>query len=370
MAVSAMPELWDDGGGLLARRAHARPGLSAHGYRPHALHAPGMIWVEKNCYVDVLIELVHALGGEPLAMGGYCLAADFEGDHWTFFKPPHEELRLLYGLDVQELNVWRPLLEHACEQLAAGRFISTEADAYWLPDTAGTDYRRGHQKTTIILADVDPAARRLGYFHNAAYHELDGEDFARLFHLDEPVDPARLPLYAELIRTDRLVTLPPAALSAVAWARLAVHASRRPARNPVAAWGTRFATELPQLQAAGLPHYHAWAFATTRQVGASAELLAAHLRWLAEAGGDDGGARRALEDAAAAFQQLSSGAARFVLKGARAVSTGRPLDAGALFGELAAAWDAGVAAVDAALAAHRRHPVRAEAVMACGTVSV
>ena len=356
MAVSAMPELATEAMPTAARRACARPGLSARGYRPHALHAPGMLWVEKNCYVDVVIELVHALGGDPLAMGGYCLATDFEGDHWTFFKPPHEELRLLYGLDVQELNVWRPLLEHACEQLAAGRFISTEADAFWLPDTAGTDYRRGHQKTTIILADVDMASRRLGYFHNAAYHELDGEDFARLFHLDEPADMARLPLYAELIRTDRFVALPAPALADVAWARLAVHAARRPRRNPVAAWGTRFATELPVLQAAGLPHYHAWAFATTRQVGASAELLAAHLRWLAAAGGDDAPSRVALGTAAAAFHQLSSGAARFVLKGARAVASGRALDAGPLFAELAAAWGAGVAAVEAALAAHHASP--------------
>jgi hypothetical protein len=356
VAVSAMPELAGAGMPTFARRACARPGLSAHGYRAHPLHAPGMLWVEKNCYVDVVIELVHAMGGDPLAMGGYCLATDFEGDHWTFFKPPHEELRLLYGLDVQELNVWRPLLDHACEQLAAGRFISTEADAHWLPDTAGTDYRRGHQKTTIILADVDVAARRLGYFHNAAYHELDGEDFAQLFHLDQPADSARLPLYAELIRTDRFVALPAPALAAVAWARLAVHASRRPRGNPVAAWGTRFATELPMLQAAGLSHYHAWAFATTRQVGASAELLAAHLRWLAEADGADGAGCAALEVAAASFLQLSGGAARFVLKGARAVSTGRPLEAGPLFGELAAAWDAGVAAVDAALAAHHASP--------------
>jgi hypothetical protein len=105
-----------------------------------------------------------------------------------------------------------------------------------------------------------------------------------------------------------------------------------------------------------LPHYHAWAFATTRQVGASAELLAAHLRWLAAAGGDDGPSRGALGTAAASFQQLSSGAARFVLKGARAVATGRPLDARPLFGELAAAWDAGVAAVEAALAAHHAPP--------------
>lgn len=334
------------------RRALAIPGLDADGYVPHALHAPGMLWVEKNCYADVVIELVHALGLEPLALGGYALAVDFEGDHWTFFKPPLEELRLLYGLDVQELNVWRPLLAHAEEQLAAGRLIATEADAHWLPDTAGTDYRRAHVKTTIILADVDAEARRLGYFHNAGYHALHGEDFARLFHLDEPADAARLPLYAELIRTDRLARLPVPALAAVAWERLAVHAARRPRRNPVEAWGTRFALDLPALQEAGLPHYHAWAFATTRQVGASAELLAAHLRWLAAAG-PRGAVAEALEAGAAAFLRLSAGAARFILKGARAVATARGFDADPLFAELAGAWAEGGAAVEAALAAPR-----------------
>ena len=33
--------------------------------------------------------------------------------------------------------------------------MSVEADAWWLPDTAGTDYRQQHTKTTIVLADID-----------------------------------------------------------------------------------------------------------------------------------------------------------------------------------------------------------------------
>jgi hypothetical protein len=92
----------------------------------------------------------------------FVAAIDFEGDQWTFFKPPHGELRDLYGIDVQELNVWRPLLEHALEHLAAGKLISTEADAFWLPDTSGTDYRRQHTKSTIVLNDLDLANRTPG----------------------------------------------------------------------------------------------------------------------------------------------------------------------------------------------------------------
>ena len=54
------------------------------------------------------------------------------------FDLAHAELRELFGLDVQEMTVWRPLLDHVVEQLAAGKLVSTEADSFWLPDTAGT----------------------------------------------------------------------------------------------------------------------------------------------------------------------------------------------------------------------------------------
>ena len=83
-------------------------------------------------------------GSSPVRSSPFVAAIDFEGDQWTFFKPPHAELTDLYGIDVQEFTVWRPLLEHALEHLEAGKLISTEADAFWLPDTSGTDYRRQH----------------------------------------------------------------------------------------------------------------------------------------------------------------------------------------------------------------------------------
>ena len=66
--------------------------IDAKTYERHSLHAESATWVEKNCYVDVWIELVHALGCEPLAMLPFTAAIDFEGDQWTFFKPEHEEL--------------------------------------------------------------------------------------------------------------------------------------------------------------------------------------------------------------------------------------------------------------------------------------
>ena len=62
-------------------------GLDPAAYQRHSLHGEQRIWVEKNCYVDLWIELLHALRLEPLAMLPFTLAIDFEGDQWTFFKP-------------------------------------------------------------------------------------------------------------------------------------------------------------------------------------------------------------------------------------------------------------------------------------------
>ena len=300
--------------------------LDAQQYQRHMLHAEDRVWVEKNCYVDVWIEVIHAVGCEPLAILPFVLAIDFEGDQWTFFKPPHDELRDLYGLDVQELNCWRPLLEHAVEHLAAGKLISTEADAWWLPDTSGTDYRRQHTKSTIVLNDLDAAARRLGYFHNAGYYLLEGEDFEKTF--EQPV----MPFFAELVRIDRVVRRPEAELKAMSRPLLARHLARRPADNPVRRFAERFGKELPELQAKGLAHYHAWAFATVRQLGAAAELMALYLRWL-----------DAHPAAAAAYDTISTGAKSFILKAARAVNSKKPFDPSAQLAEWATAWDTAIA---------------------------
>lgn len=314
-------------------------GLDAASYTPHALHGDDSIWFEKNCYGDLWIELVHALRLEPRAMLAFTLGVDFEGDQWTFFKPPLDELRELYGIDVQEMSVWRPLIEHAVEQLGAGKIICTEADAFWLPDTAATDYRRQHTKTTIALADLDVEGERLGYFHNAGYFELSGEDFRRLFRIGVPADPAFMPLFAELVRIDRLARRSEVDLAACSLALLRKHFARRPASNPIERFGERLARDLPALQAAGLSTYHAWAFAGIRQAGSAFELAAAHLRWLAGFG------RGGLLPAADGFEAIAQGNKALILKGARAVNSGRPLDSAPLVQEMAQAWDRGMASL-------------------------
>jgi hypothetical protein len=321
-------------------RLTAIPGLDAAQYQRHWLHSDERIWVEKNCYVDVWIELIHALGLEPLAMLPFTVAVDFEGDQWTFFKPPHDELRDLYGLDVQELNVWRPLLEHAVEFLGSGKLISTEADAFWLPDTQGTDYRRLHTKSTIILADIDVDNRRLSYFHNAGYFTLSDEDFVNTFRVGFPTDPTFMPLFAESVRMDRVVRRPEAQLKTASKAYWRRHLQRLPTTNPVVRFRERLERDLPTMQERGLDHYHAWAFATVRQLGTAFELAALNLRWIA-------GAEQSspLHEPALALESVSSACKAFVLKGARAINARRALDVRQMLDPVATLWDRGTRAL-------------------------
>ena len=324
-------------------RINALPQLDANNYSRSVLHAEGCVWVEKNCYIDIWIEVLQALRLEPRAILPFTVAIDFEGDQWTFFKPPHDELRELYGLDVQELNVWRPLIDHAVEHLAAGRLISTEADAFWLPDTSGTDYRRQHTKSTIVLADLDVERQRLGYFHNAGYFELSGEDFVRTFRVGHEPDPTFMPLFAETIRLERVVHRPDAELLDLSRGLWRKHLRRVPSSNPVQRFQARFDGELTAMHERGLGYYHAWAFATTRQLGASFELAASNLRWMQGLG------QPGLDEAITAFDLIAANSKSFILKGARVVNSKRAFDGVAMFGEMSAAWERGLASLGPAL---------------------
>lgn len=318
-------------------------GLDPSNYRRHLLHSEERIWVEKNCYIDLWIELLHALKLEPMALLPFTIAIDFEGDQWTFYKPSHEDLRALYGVDVQELTVWRPLLEHAIEHAGAGKLISTEADAFWLPDTAGTDYRRQHTKTTIVINDLDLDRQRLEYFHNAGYYVLEGEDFVKTFRLDVAEDPTFMPLFAEVVRCDRIVRRTDAELADLSLALWRRYLERIPATNPIERFRTRFEADLGEMQHRGLPYYHAWAFAATRQLGSAFELAALNLQWIQSLG------RGEFEQPARAFLEVAAINKTFILKGARAVNAKRAFDSSELFGNMSRAWTDGINALSRAL---------------------
>lgn len=311
--------------------------LKAGNYQTHHLHREDRVWVEKNCYVDVWIEALHSLGLDPTAMLGFTMGLDFEGDQWTFFKPPHGDLSLLYGIDVFELNVWRgDILAHAEHHVREGKLVFTEADAFWMPDTAGTDYRTQHTKSTIVINALNKEAQQLGYFHNAGYYELSGEDFVHLFRVGYAQDPAFLPLFAEFARIDRIERLPLTALVNASVEVLRRHLMRRPRHNPIRRFASQFPGDVTWLQNEGLPLYHAYAFASLRQLGANFELASIYLEWLI-ANGQEG-----LSPAQKAFGDVSSGAKAMVLKTARAVHAKRTVDFGPMLEEMATAWDAGM----------------------------
>ncbi len=310
-------------------------GLEPATYTRHALHGEGNQWVEKNCYIDVWIEALHAAGLEPLALMPFTLASDFDGDQWTFYKPPHGEIQELYGVSVQELNVYKPILEHSLYHAARGRLVFTEADAFFMPDTQGTDYHTHHTKSTIAIESIDVERRELRYFHNAGYYELSGDDFVQLFRLEAAPDPTFLPLFAELAKFDRVERLPRAELAARSERLLSTWFSRRPTQNPLERHGEQFPRDIEELRTKGIDAYHAYAFASIRQCGSNFELLAAHLRWL---GGP-------YEAAAAHFDAISLGSKAMILKGARAVSSKKPFDFSETFRELARSWEQGIASL-------------------------
>jgi hypothetical protein len=188
----------------------------------------------------------------------------------------------------------------------------------------------------------------MGYFHNAGYYTLADEDFRRVLRIrqpeEAPLDANVLPLFAELLRIDGVVRRPATELAAASAALLRKHLARVPAHNPVAAFRERFGDDLPWLQEQGLAHYHAWAFGTIRQLGAAFEALAMSLRWQERHGAGHH------EEAAAAFDRISTTCKTLILKAARAVNSRKPLDVSELLGEAERAWETGIHALK-----NRRH---------------
>lgn len=144
------------------------------GHRSHAMHAPERCWPQTNCYADLWIEALGALGMEPAAAFGFAVSQDFEGDQFTFFKPPLEDLEALYGLRVTELALYDDLVAHLELQAAQGRLVLIELDSFYLPDTRGVTYRTAHGKTTVAINRIDLAARELDYFHNEGFFRASG----------------------------------------------------------------------------------------------------------------------------------------------------------------------------------------------------
>ncbi|MGI8506814.1 MAG: DUF1839 family protein [Solirubrobacteraceae bacterium] len=307
-------------------RATTLWGIDLAGYEPHQLHASGRTYLETNCYADVLVELLHARGDEPLAMLAFIVRTDWEGDQFTYFKPPYADLDRLFGIDIHEMLPYRTLPEHIEEQLGLGRTVLVEIDAWYLPDTAATSYRREHLKTTVAPESIDRERERMRYFHNAGFFELEDEDYRGAFRMlphftDDVMDP-----FIEVVRFDAGSRLTGARLRQAARELLATHYARRPTRNPFGAWGERLSDDLPRLLAGEAEDYHAYAFVTVRMVGSAFELLADHVDWVL---GQEGAA------AATSLRRIVEGSKVVSFRLARR----RSFDPEPVLAPLAEAWD-------------------------------
>jgi hypothetical protein len=284
-------------------------------YRPHDLHDSARHWPQTNCWTDLWIEVVASIGAEPRAMLGFTLTQDYEGDQATFFKVPSEDLETLFGLRLQELSIFDRFETHVVEQVARKRLVVAEVDGFHLPDTAGVSYRSTHPKTTIGIARIDPAARRIAYFHNQGFFSLEGEDYDGIFRdAHAGTDLARQFPYSEFLKLpERLPTID---LTSAALGLLHRHMARRPAANPFRAWSEDFPRHAADLATRPQAYFHTYAFNLPRQFGANFELLGTHLEWLTTVG------EPGLDVAAQSAKDIASTAKVFQFKLARAMARG------------------------------------------------
>ena len=318
------------------------PDIDPATYQRHALHSPERDWPETNCYLDVWIELLNAMGLPPEACLGSMITQDFEGDQFTFFKVPLEDLETLFGIRVTELAIYDRVENHVLEQLARGRLSLVEVDSYFLPDTQGFGYRQSHGKTTISVNRLDLAARRMDYFHGLSHYRVEGEDVDGIFQRGEHARELPFMPYTEFVKLPE--SFPDASqIAERAFNLLLHHMARRPVANPVKAFAGVLPQQTSQLFDKPFEAFHLYAFNTLRQMGANFELFSTHLEWLTSEG------RVGFTEAASHARQISKTCKTAQFQLARAVTRKKTDKLETVLETAVEAWDNLVQTLDQAL---------------------
>ena len=181
--------------------------LDAGCYTPHPLHAGERAWPEANCYVDLWIEVLHVLGLDPMACLPFTLATDFEGDQWTFFKPPA-------GRPAGPLRHRRAgaehlasLPEHVLEQVSRGRLAHRGGRLLLPARHRGPQLPPGaHQDGHRHPGDRPRARRASATSTTGAISPWKGEDYRGQFRLG--VESPGLPPYVEFAKLGALRRAP------------------------------------------------------------------------------------------------------------------------------------------------------------------
>jgi hypothetical protein len=306
--------------------------LNPETYERHIIHTQERDWAETNCYVDVWIEQLHALGFEPIAAMPFTLGIDFEGDQWTFFKFQLSDLYQLYAIEVQELVVWKSLTQHIEEQIQLGRPVLVELDSMYLPDTQGTAYKIAHVKSTVSVNFIDIDNKKMGYFHAQGYYELEGDDFDMVFRLKGDYNDSHLEPYVEYAKLNRKPKLTLDETVQESIGLLKKQLLQMPNKNPFSLYKERLTKDLEWLKGEDIAMFHEYSFVTLRQLGACFELVSVYLNWLMDNGETD------LIEAAQHYKAISEQAKVYQFQLARVVGRGRSIELTAI-DEMADKWD-------------------------------
>ena len=259
-------------------------GLDPETYAPSALHHPDRTFPRNQLLRRLWIELLHALGIDAATAMAFACTVDFEGDQWTFFKPPPDELERLYGIDVHEMQLYRPTIDHVVEQLTGRQNDHHRSRLVLYAGSSRDIYRHGeHVKSSIAIEAIDPAARTPALFSWARLLRALGEDYRGIFPLGARVFRRCI---AALYRTGPFRCGPPAE------GRGPSASGARNARP--ATWPETAAQSMVDVRRAPFrifrrcsagtdAEYHAYAFATVRQCGAAFETPRSFVEWLAPA---------------------------------------------------------------------------------------
>ena len=297
---------------------------------PHAWHRGERVWSATNSHLDVWIELLHTLELDPAPVFLTTLCADFEGDQWTHTNVARADLWAAYGIALDDLCVWRPLLAHFVEQFDRGNAVLVEVDEFHLPALLGSSYQRAHVKTLIAATGYDRHAHKLRYLHGSVGAEVGEHDLDAL--LAAGIGSAQLAPSAWIVKLDRLSARTPAERAHIGLALARLHGTRIPLRNPVRIFGEALRSHGAWLAGGDAEHYQRWAFATLHQCGAAFELAADVCAWLASHG-------QPVEPAVVHLRNVSHSARTLHQRLVRVPQSGRMPDVSHTVEDMARSWD-------------------------------
>ena len=334
------PERWPDGGEEPALAVTLQLfALDATKYVPHSLHGGDRTWTETNCWLDMMIEVLHIVEAGPGGSGG------LHAQHRL-------RRRTVDPVQVSRPRTFAPSTGWRWPRCTCGAPPSTTSKSNWpwaasavwrstpgsCPTPQASPTKRRTPRPAIVPQMLDRTGRKMGYFHNAGYFEVSGDDFDGLFYLAGLTDAYVLPPYMETIRLDRIRHISDDDLTAAALALTREHLARRAVTNPLIGFRERLMADLPWLVAGGDEAFHPYAFATCRQCGATAELAASFVDWLGTHASVD------LGDAAANLRVVAECAKSLQFILAR-LAHGRSVDPTGPLEEMERAWGAAIDAL-------------------------